>query len=131
MSKSYAKFKKEGHVPEQDGHFTVTFLPLIEGFECHDVKKRPALADDQWVEVIHRNGDRSRGPVETYAWGLYRCHPNDREDYHQFSHSKRGARKAAFDFLDLEITHYRATQTPPESWLQGEVWPFEELAAAA
>lgn len=118
----YSKHVLAGHVPEQDGHFTVTFLPVIEGFTCHDVKKRPALKDAQWVEVIHRNGERSRGPVETYAWGIHPCHPNDREDYKQPGH--RG--KPVHEILDLEITHYRTIQTPPDWWQQGMAWPFPE-----
>lgn len=117
----YSKYQRDGFVPEQDGHFTVNYLPIIKGFVCHDVKKRPTLSGDQWVEVIHRNGERSRGPVETFAWGIHPCHPNDREDYHHIGH-----RKPVHEILDLEITHYRTTATPPDNWLQGDPWPFFE-----
>lgn len=120
-SVNYSKYKLDGHMPERDGHFTVTFLPIIPGFICHDIKKRPNLTPDQWVEVIHRNGERSRGPVETYAWGIHPCHPNDREDYHHAGH-----RKPVHEILDLEVTHYRTLQTPPADWSQGDPWPFDE-----
>lgn len=131
-SKSYAKHdNRPGFVPEQDHHFTVNYLPIIEGFTAHAEKRRPDLRADQWVEVIHRNGERSRGPVETFAWDIYKCHPNDREDYYQFKHLRIGSRKNAFDFIDLEVTHFRTTETPSAEWLQGDPWPFEELERAA
>jgi len=122
---NYSKHRLAGHLPEQDGHFTVTFLPIIEGFSCHDIKKTPALSPEQWVEVIHRNGERSRGPVETFAWAIHPCHPSDRQDYHLRKVIGSKA-KPVFEILDLEITHYRATPTPPENWVQGDEWPFSE-----
>lgn len=119
--KSYAKHQKEGHVPEEDGHFTVNFLPIIKGFICHAVKKTPAINPRQWVEVIHRNGERDYGPAECFAWGLMKCHPNDREDYHQFA--AHGQRKPIFAYLDLEITHYRLVSEPDASWHAGLAFP--------
>jgi hypothetical protein len=35
------------------------------------------------------------------------------------------------EILDLEITHYRTVQTPPEGWTQGQPWPFENERIAA
>jgi hypothetical protein len=125
----YSQHQLAGHVPEQDGHFTVTFLPLIRGFTCHDVKKRPNLDKDQWVEVIHRNGERSRGPVETFAWGIHKCRPNERMDY--ILRKTIRVSRPVFEIIDLEITHYRTTPTPPERWVQGDPWPFEDEQVVA
>lgn len=124
--KSYAKFQKEGFVAEEDNHFTVNYLQIIEGFTCHAVKKAPAIAGSQWVEVIHRNGERDYGPAECFAWGLMHCHPNDREDYHQFAGRMS---KPIFEYIELEITHYRLVSEQEASWHAG--LPFTAKAVAA
>lgn len=121
--KKYDKFRKEGFAVEEDGHFTVNYLPIIEGFTAHAVKKFPSIDRSQWVEVIHRNGERDFGPAECFSWGLMKCHPNDREEYHLFATMKHGTRKWAYDFIDLEITHYRLVNEPPASWIAGMPFP--------
>ena len=125
-SPDYSKYQREGFVPEQDGGWAVRLLEVIDGFVCHEIKKRPDLSDDQWVEVIHRNGERSVGPAETFAWGIYACAQDIR-----FEYGMPGHRSQAHDILDLEITHYRTIQTPPANWVQGQPWPFEEDKVAA
>jgi len=108
--KKYEKHTKPGHVPEQDNHFTVTFLPLIDGFNCHDVKGFPDIPRDTWVEVIYRNGEHDSGLAECFSWDIHNCHPNDREDY-RLLHMGFVRRKAVHDFIDCEITHWRTPST--------------------
>lgn len=132
-SQSYAKHDtRSGFVPEQDGHFTVNYLPIVEGWTAHAVKQPPKLSPEQWVEVIHRNGETHRGPVETFAWRLFRAHWDDREDYRRlrywgWDHIEH---KPAFDHIGMEITHYRTIPTPPDDWVQGMPWPFNDGADA-
>jgi hypothetical protein len=124
-SSKYAKYDdRPGFVPEEDGHFTVTYLPIIQGFITHSVKRKPDLSDDQWVEVIHRNGDRSKGPVETFAWKNYDCHPNVRMDYILRGVHRDKRELEAYAIIDHEITHYRLLNSPPDNWVQGMPdWP--------
>lgn len=133
--KRYDKMDREhaepGTVIERDGHFTVNYLPIIDGFVTHARKETPKLAPSQWVEVIRRDGTRERAPVETIAWGLYNCPADIRMDY-MLRHTMGSSRgRDAYDFIDFEVTHYRTIQTPPDDWVQGMDWPFEDAPEAA
>lgn len=128
LSKKYAKYDTEpGLVPEQDGHFCVNYLPIKEGWETHVVKAPPKLDKDQWVEVIHRNGETDRGPVDCFAWRLFKCRANVRQEYFEWREWGRdvAGHDPKYDHLDMEITHYRAIPTPPDWWVQGMAWPFK------
>jgi hypothetical protein len=132
--KRYDTFEKPGFVVERDSHFCVNYIPVIDGFTAHAVKEMPKLDPSQWVEVIHRNGSRSKGPVETFAWKNYACHPNVRQDYILRGVHRDTRQIEAYDIIDLEITHYRLLTTPPEWWQQDMPdWPgmVAELAVAA
>lgn len=102
-----------GHVAEEDGHFLVNQIKVIDGFNALGVKKMP-VAPSQWVEVIHRNGDRDIGPAECFAWGLASVHANDRADYH-LTRKPNGKHGRAFELLDIEIIHWREISEPSQA----------------